>query len=181
MQLLWSDFLKKLLSGLIVLTSFGAASDALAVTYSKYISYTATLQGSLSVTVESAGGSATGLNTSAASTSLGNVSKYGTAPSGFTLTRGASNWTLASTIGVKVAVANITTSSYTLTAQLAGAPPSGVSWTLNSSAITAASPLTLTTTGTYATTPSYAWTIVTNDSASAAALNNTINFVAISN
>jgi hypothetical protein len=56
-----------------------------------------------------------------------------------------------------------------------------VSWTLNSSALTAASPLTLTTTGTYAATPSYAWTIVIADSASAGALDNTINLVAVSN
>jgi hypothetical protein len=135
----------------------------------------------MAVTVESAGGTTNGLGTSAASTTLGSVNRYGTAPFGFTLSRGASNWTLSSTVSVKVVMADITSSNYTLKAQLSGTPSSGVTWTVNSQTITAASPVTLTSTGTYAATPSYSWTIVIANSASAGALDNTINFIAVSN
>ena len=109
------------------------------------------------------------------------ISKYGSAPTGFTLARGASNWTLSSTVGVQVDKANLTSTDYTLTAQLGSAPASGVAWKLNGSTLSDSAATTLTSTGTYGSTGSYSWDIVVADSAAAAAIDNTINFTATSN
>jgi len=83
---------------------------------------------------------------------LGSISKYGSAPTGFTLARGASNWTLSTTVGAKVDKANLTSTDYTLTAQLGSAPASGVTWKLNGSTLSDSAATTLTSTGTYAST-----------------------------
>jgi len=47
-------------------------------------------------------GTLTGTGTAAASSDFGNIIKFGSAPTGFTLARGASNWTLSSTAGIQV-------------------------------------------------------------------------------
>jgi hypothetical protein len=107
-------------------------------------------------------------------------SKFGSAPTGFTLARGASNWTLSSTVGIQVVKANLTSTDYTLTAQLGSAPASGIAWKLNGSTLSDSAATTLTSTGTYASTGSYSWDIVVADSAAAAAIDNTIHFTAAS-
>jgi len=143
---------------------------------------TGTIESSLSLTIESAGGTTSATGTSSASSALGNIAKYGvSAPTGFTLARGASNWTLSSTVGVKVEKSNLTSTDYTLTARLGSAPASGVTWKLNGSTLNDSADTTLTSTGTYGSTGSYSWDIVVADSAAAAAIDNTINFTATSN
>ena len=109
-----------------------------------------------------------GTGTSAATSDLGSISKYGSAPTGFSLARGASDWTLSSTVGVKVEKANLTSTDYTLAAQLGSAPASGVVWKLNGSTLSDSAATTLTSTGTYASTGSYSWDVVIADSAAAA-------------
>jgi predicted secreted protein len=84
-------------------------------------------------------------------------------------------------VGVKVDKANLTSTDYTLTAQLGSAPASGVTWKLNGSTLSDAAATTLTSTGTYGSTGSYSWDIVVADSAAAAAIDNAINFTATSN
>jgi predicted secreted protein len=128
-----------------------------------------------------AGGTTSGTGTAAATSALGSISKYGSAPTGFTLARGASNWTLSSTVGLQVYKANLTSTDYTLTAQLGSAPASGVAWKLNGSTLSDSAATTLTSTGTYGSTGSYSWDIVVADSAAAAAIDNAINFTATSN
>jgi predicted secreted protein len=155
--------------------------NAFAATSSGTLNVTGTIESSISLTVESAGGTASGTGTAAASSALGNISKFGSAPTGFTLARGASNWTLSSTVGVQVVKSNLTSTDYTLTAQLGSAPASGVAWKLNGSTLSDSAATTLTSTGTYASTGSYSWDIVVADSASAAAIDNTIDFTATSN
>ncbi len=157
------------------------ASTASAATSSGTLTVTGTVESSVSLTVESAGGTTSGTGTAAASSDLGNISKFGSAPTGFTLARGASNWTLSSTVGVQVVKANLTSTDYTLTAQLGSAPASGIAWKLNGSTLSDSAATTLTSTGTYASTGSYSWDIVVADSAAAAAIDNTINFTAASN
>lgn len=158
------------------------AGGALADTSSGTLTVTGTVQSSISLTVESAGGTTSGTGTAGATSALGSISKYGSsAPTGFTLARGASNWTLSSTIGVKVLKANLTSTDYTLTAQLGSAPASGVAWKLNGSTLSDSAATTLTSTGTYGSTASYSWDVVVADSAAAAAIDNTINFTATSN
>jgi len=167
-----------IIAALSVLTVAGTASAA---TSSATLTVTGTVESSISITVESAGGTTSGTGTAAATSDLGSISKYGSAPTGFTLARGASDWTISSTIGVQVVKANLTSTDYTLTAQLGSAPASGVAWKLNGSTLSDSAATTLTSTGTYASTGSYSWDIVVADSAAAAAIDNAINFTASSN
>lgn len=165
----------------VVLALALAATNASAATSSGTLTVTGTVESSISLTIESAGGTTSGTGTAAATSDLGNISKYGSAPTGFTLARGASDWTLSSTVGVKVDKANLTSTDYTLTAQLGSAPASGVTWKQNGSTLSDSAATTLTSTGTYASTGSYSWDIVVADSASAAAIDNAINYTASSN
>jgi predicted secreted protein len=173
--------MKKLMFVMAVLVAATVAGTASAATSSATLTVTGTVESSISITVESAGGTTSGTGTAAATSALGSISKYGSAPTGFTQARGASNWTISSTIGVAVDKANLTSTDYTLTAQLGSAPASGVTWKLNGSTLSDSAATTLTSTGTYASTGSYSWDIVVADSASAAAIDNAINFTATSN
>ena len=157
------------------------ATAAVADTASGTLTVTGTVESSINLTIESAGGTTSGTGTAAATSALGNISKYGAAPTGFTLARGASDWTISSTVGVKVAKANLTSTDYTLTAQLGSAPASGNTWKLNGSTLSDSAATTLTSTGTYGSTGSYSWDIVVADSAAAAAIDNVIDFTATSN
>src|SRR5947199_4726014 len=139
--------MKKLLLVVAILTM--TALSASAATSSGTLTVTGTVESSISLTVESAGGTTSGTGTAAATSALGSISKYGSAPTGFTLARGASNWTLSSTVGVQVDKANLTSTDYTLTAQLGSAPASGVTWKLNSSTLDNPAPTALTHNGTY--------------------------------
>lgn len=161
----------------VVATAAAASAD----TSSGTLTVTGTVESSINLTIESAGGTTSGTGTAAATSALGSISKYGSAPTGFTLARGASNWTLSSTVGVQVDKANLTSTDYTLTAQLGSAPASGIDWKLNGSTLSDSAATTLTSTGTYGSTGSYSWDIVVADSAAAAAIDNTIAFTATSN
>ena len=163
----------------VAMMTFAVAASA--ETSSGTLDVTGTVASSINLTIESAGGTTSGTGTAAATSALGNISKFGSAPTGFTLARGASNWTLSSTVGVKVDKANLTSTDYTLTAQLASAPASGIDWKLNGSTLSDSAATTLTSTGTYGSTGSYSWDIVVADSAAAAASDNTISFTATSN
>jgi hypothetical protein len=165
----------------LALIAILAALPAAAATSSGTLTVTGTIESSISLTVESAGGTTSGTGTAAATSALGNIAKYSSAPTGFTLARGASNWTLSSTIGVQVVKANLTSTDYTLTAQLGSAPDSGVTWKMNGSTLSDSAATTLTSTGTYGSTGSYSWDIVVADSAAAAAMDNSIAFTATSN
>jgi hypothetical protein len=164
-----------------VLSVVAISSSAFAATSSGTLTVTGTVQSSISLTVESAGGTTSGTGTGAATSDLGTISRFSAAPTGFTLARGASDWTLSSTVGVKVEKANLTSTDYTLTAQLGSAPASGIVWKLNGSTLSDASDTTLTSTGTYASTGSYSWDVVVANSAAAAAIDNSISFTATSN
>jgi len=158
-----------------------ATTTASADTSSGTLTVTGAVTSSINLTIESAGGTTSGAGTATATSDLGSISKYGSAPTGFTLARGASDWTLSSTVGVQVDKANLTSTDYTLTAQLGSAPASGVVWKLNGSTLSDSAATTLTSTGTYGSTGSYSWDIVVADAAAAAAIDNAINFTATSN
>ncbi|HEX6642894.1 MAG TPA: hypothetical protein VF215_17390 [Thermoanaerobaculia bacterium] len=166
---------------LAVAVTLATASVASAATSSGTLTVTGTVESSINLTIESAGGTTSGTGTAAATSDLGTISKYSSAPTGFTLARGASDWTLSSTVGVKVDKANLTSTDYTLDAQLGSAPASNVTWKLNGSTLSDSAATTLTSTGTYGSTGSYSWDIVIGDAAAAAAIDNSINFTATSN
>ena len=173
--------MKRFLMFSLVIAALAFGTSAFAATNSATLTVTGTIDSSISLTVESAGGTTSGTGTAAATSALGSISKYGSAPTGFTLARGASNWTLSSTVGLQVDKANLTSTDYTLTAQLGSAPASGVAWKLNGSTLSDSAATTLTSTGTYGSTGSYSWDIVVADSAAAAAIDNSVNFTATSN
>ena len=173
--------MKKFFLSAIALAALTAANAASADTSTGTLTVTGTIESSINLTIESAGGTTSGTGTSAATSALGTISKYGSAPTGFTLARGASDWTLSSTVGVKVEKANLTSTDYTLTADLAFAPASGITWKLNGSTLSDSDATTLTSTGTYGSTGSYSWDVIVADAAAAAAIDNTINFTATSN
>lgn len=172
--------MKKIFAVAIATLAFAAVASA-QETSSGTLTVTGTVESSISLTIESAGGTTSGTGTAAATSALGSIAKYSSAPTGFTLARGASDWTLSSTIGVSVAKANLTSTDYTLVAALGSAPASGIVWKLNGSTLSDSGDTTLTSTGTYGSTGSYSWDIVIADSAAAAAIDNSISFTATSN
>ncbi|MBV9493857.1 MAG: hypothetical protein JOZ54_06400 [Acidobacteria bacterium] len=174
--------MKKVLAVAVVTFAFaGLASAATNPQATGTLTVTGTVESSVNLTIESAGGVTSGMGTAAATSTLGSISKFGSAPTGFTLARGASNWTLSSTVGVKADKANLVSEDYTLTAQLSAAPAAGIVWKLNGSTLSDSTPTTLTSTGTWGSTGSYAWDIVVADSADAAPIDNSIDFTATSN
>lgn len=164
-------------AAITILTATVASADTATGT----LTVTGTVESSINLTIESAGGTTGGLGTSAATSDLGSMSKYSAAPTGFTIARGASDWTISSTVGVQVSKANLTSTDYSLTAQLGSAPDTGITWKLNGTTLSDSAASPLTATGTYGSTGSYAWDIVVADSAAAAAIDNAINFTATSN
>src|SRR5688572_11029484 len=125
--------MKKVLAVGFVVATIGFTSAASAATSSGTLTVTGTVDSSVSLTIESAAGTVTGAGTNAASRAIGSISKFGTAPTGFTLAQGASDYTLSAAVGVKVVKANLTSTDYTLTAQLGTAPASGITWKLGGS------------------------------------------------
>ena len=146
------------------------------------LAVTGTVVSSISLTIASAGGgSQTGMGTSAATTALGSISKFGAIPTNFTRTSTTTDWTLSSNIGVTVTKANSASTAYTLNAKLSTAPASGVVWKVASFTLNAATVVPLTAAGVWGSTPTYAWDLVIADAlATASAIDNTIMFDAIS-
>jgi hypothetical protein len=145
------------------------------------LTVTGLVESSISLTVESAGGTTGNLGNANATSALGSINKFGSAPTGFSLVPGTSNWTLSSTVGIKVVKANSSSPSFVLTAELTDPPASGIVWKMNGSTLSDSAPTTLTPTGAYGSPVSYSWDIVVADSAAAAAIDNTINFTAAAN
>lgn len=162
------------LAALLAIPTFAKAETA-----SGTLTVTGTVVGSITVTIESAGGTFTQGGTAAALTDLGSISKFGAIPTGFTRSTTATSWTLLSSIGVKVVKANSISTAYTLNAQLATAPATGVIWTVNAVALTTGIQA-LTAAGVYGSTPTYSWSILIPDTlATASAIDNVVQFSAV--
>ena len=89
------------------------------------------------------------------------------------------DWTLSTPFDVDVEIANVTSSNYTLTAQLQSADATNT-WKLGATTITNASAATLTSTGSYGVI-AYTFSLTIPFSEAAGAISNTLNFVATSN
>src|SRR5256885_10083572 len=136
--------MKKMFGVSVAVVMLAFASVASAATSSGTLTVTGTVESSISLTIESAGGTTSGTGTAAATSDLGSISKYGSAPTGFTLARGASNWTISSTVRVQVDKANLTSTDHTLTAQLGSAPASRVTWETDGSTLNVSRATTVT-------------------------------------
>ncbi len=160
----------------LAVPSFVQAQD----TASGTLTVTGTVESSISLTIDSAGGTFTQGGTDAALTDLGSISKFGALPTSFTRSTTATTWTLASDIGVTVTKANSASTAYTLNAKLSTAPATGVIWSVNNFAINSATVTAMTAAGAWGSTPTYAWTIEIPDALpTASAIDNVIEFSAI--
>lgn len=176
--------MNKFMMGCFVVAVLGVPTFAMAAENAAgTLTVTGTVASSISLTVESTDGTCTLCGTPDASIDLGTLSKYGTAPTNFAITPGATSWTLSSQngIGVKVVKANLASTAYTLSAKLSSAPATGVVWTVGAITANATTIQTIGTGVAYGTTLPYAWSIVIPDSlATASAIDNVIQFSAVS-
>ncbi|HEV7766071.1 MAG TPA: hypothetical protein VGQ76_13790 [Thermoanaerobaculia bacterium] len=163
-------------AAITILTATVASADVATGT----LTVTGTVESSINLIIETPAATS-GTGTDAVTAALGNVNKYGAAPTGFTIAQGASDWTLSSSVDITVDKSNLTSTNYTLTAQLGTAPDSGIVWKLNGSTLSESAPSPLTITGAYGSTDSYDWDIVVADAADEGAIDNAINFTATSN
>jgi hypothetical protein len=165
-----------LLVAMLAVPSFVQAQD----TASGTLTVTGTVVSSISLTIDSAGGDFTQGGTAAALTDLGSISKFGALPTNFTRSTTASDWTLASSIGVTVTKANSISTAYTLNAKLSTAPATGVVWKVNNFALNASTVTAMTAAGAWGTSPTYPWSIKIPDTLpTASAIDNVIEFSAI--
>lgn len=125
--------------------------------------------------------------TSAASLGFGTVSAYGTPAAGVTLTNGTSSFTVSTKFDVNVSQSGLTSTSYTMTAALAAAAPTGVTLQIGSTTLTTSSQ-TIQTTGSYGSNTPYTLNAVILTAASGSGgpttgtqLTSTINFTVTSN
>jgi hypothetical protein len=172
-----------IITGCFIVAALAVPAFVKADTASGTLTVTGTVASSITLSVESADGTFGGASVDATS-DLGTISKYGTAPTGFTIARGATTWTLSAVngVGVRVDKANSASADYTLNAQLATAPATGVLWKLNGSTLNATTGTELTASGVYATTGTYSWDIVIPDAlANASAIDNVLQFSALAN
>lgn len=171
-----------------LITMFLAAALAMPVlsaaqTASGTLTVNATVQSSISMVFNSdASGVAltSGAGTNAATLDFGNISAYGTLPGTISRTVGATSFTVSTPFDVLVNMANSSSANYTLKAQLNTADAVNT-WALNTTTITNASQATLTSTGSYGSSAAYTLALTVPFSSSAAAITNTINFVASAN
>src|SRR5437762_14139394 len=99
--------MKKILAVAFAVAMGGFATIASAATSNGTLTVTGTVTSSIDLTIESAGGTTGGTGTAAATSSLGSISNYGSARTGFTHARGAAVWHVSSNRGVKWLEANL--------------------------------------------------------------------------
>jgi hypothetical protein len=125
---------------------------------------------------------------STASLNFGTISAFGSLSAGITRpTVGASSYIVQTVFDVQVIQGGLTSPNYTLAAQLAGAAPTGLTYTLDSVPLTTSSQ-TIQTTGTYNTDVQHTLQLTVSTAApgsggptTGTALSTTINFTATSN
>lgn len=175
--------MKRIFAVLAVAAAFAPAMAlAQSPTSSGTLTVTATIEPSIGLTIEAAGGTfatQAGMGTDTASTDLGLISKFGAAPENFTVSRGNDDWTLTSAITIGVEQANGGSANYTLEASLSAPPDVGVEWQIDGTVLSIA-PAVVTATGAYGGT-AYPWVLVIDDAANAAPIDNVIQFTATSN
>ncbi len=157
--------------------------SAAQVTANGTLTVSATVQSSISMVFISDGsGVALGNSgTNAATLNFGNISAYGTlaANVGRTVAPGTS-FTVSTPFDVLVEKSNSASANYSLTAQLNTADAVN-GWAIGGSAVTSAAATTLTNTGSYGSNAAYTLALTVPFASAAAAINNTINFVATAN
>jgi len=129
-----------------------------------------------------------GAGSSAASLNLGTIAAYGTLSPGVTLTNvGTSSFTVQTYFDVEVIEGGLTSTSYTLSAKLAAAAPTGLSYVVDGVTLTTAAKH-IQTNGTYNTNVQHILSLVVSTAAPGAGgptvgspLTTTLDFTATSN
>jgi hypothetical protein len=126
----------------------------------------------------------------AAALDFGTISAYGALPSGVSRPAlSSSSFTARTPIDIDVEKSGVTSSNYTLQADLASAAPTGIQYAVNGVTLSTAPTLsTVTTTGTYDTNQAYNLDVIVSTSASGqggpainSPLSDTLNFTATAN
>jgi hypothetical protein len=136
---------------------------------------------SMSFVSDGSGVSLTGTGT-AATLDFGNVSQFSTPASTITQVNGSTSFTLSTPFDVSVLKSNVTSTNYTLSAQLATIDAVNV-WAIDTVTVPTApsTPSTVTATGAYTTNAVHTLTVTIPYSEAAGTITNTINFVATAN
>ncbi len=167
------------LAGVLVLPGMASAT-----TDTGTLTVTATVNSSISLTFVSSGSgiSLAGSGTNSATMAFGTVAAYsGTVPAGVTKTNnGVTNWQLSTPFLVSVQKANLSSSNYTLTAQLSAADAT-FTWLIDSVDISDGTSKQITATGNYNSNDSHTFALQIPNSAAAGSINKSISFTATSN
>lgn len=171
-----------------LLLSLGAASYACAqTTATSSLMVSMSVQSSISLVFVNGSGAGnpgictiTGANTNTASVNFGIASLAGDNQTCVSFSSTSKSYTLSNNVYVLVSQSNLSSSNYTMTASLGSAPPTGVAWTINSSALSTGS-TSVTTGGTYGSNLGLYMQVTVQSSVTASNLSETINFVATAN
>lgn len=160
-----------------------AAATALLISVAAFaadstLRVTATLVGSVLLTVQSGESTTSGAGEATLSCAIGNVASMQAGFAGFALTRSGKQWKLSSTIQSSAVKANMTNTSYGLTARLQRPLPTGVAWRVNGVELSNAKAVTITS-AEFGTNSSLSWEIVIDDSATAVPLDDVIVFTVV--
>lgn len=143
----------------------------------------ATVQSSINLvfTTDAAGVVLGGTGTNAATMNLGTISAFGPLSAGVSRSVAAgTSFTVSSPFDVTVNKSNITSSNYTLTAQLNTADATNT-WAVSGTAISNAAAATLTATGAYGSSTAYTLGLTVPLTSGAGAISNVVNFAATAN
>jgi hypothetical protein len=122
-----------------------------------------------------------GSGTSSISMSFGNVQAFGgSVPSGVTKSISAASWNLDTSLDVLVTKSGLSSSSYTLRAQLQS-PDFTDTWKVAGVTLSSASSASLNLLGSYGVKTPYPFALTIPFAASAATISNTVNFLAVAN
>jgi hypothetical protein len=170
-----------LVAGLFLMPGLASAQGQ---TSSGTLTVTATVQSSISLTfsTDTNGVTLTGSGTNVATLNFGSVSQFISPPSKVTETIAATSFTVSTPFNVSVVKSNVTSATYTLTAEVQTADAVNT-WMIDTFPLTIvpAAATSLTVTGAYATNVVHTLYLTIPFSAGASAISNSINFVATAN
>jgi hypothetical protein len=170
-----------LFSGLLFMPSLASAQGQ---TSSGVLTVSAELASSINLTfaTDTNGVVLTGTGTNAATLDFGTVSRFSTPITNVTQANGATSFTLSTPFDISVLKSNVTSATYSLTAQLQTVDAVNA-WTIDTIAIgtNPTAPTSLTVTGAYATNAPHTLVLTVPFSEGAATVTNTINFQATAN
>ena len=171
--------MKKLFVAGTLMLMFGAVSAFAQTTGSGTLTATATVQGSLQLVFDSnaSGPALTGTGTSNATLAFGTIQAYGgSLATGVSRTAGASSFTVSAPFDVFVSKANVTSTGYTLTANVTDATNT---WAIGATAINGGG--TVTTAGTYGADNPFTLNLTVPYSSAAGSISKAISFTATAN